>query len=807
MPLSPQAKTRLSVLAAIAALPLLYFHRASFSDEIFISRDILRVYYPLKKYWVDRVSQGQFPDWYSFDGLGQPYAGMLISGAFHPANLFYLVLSLGGALKLITLLSYMAALGGTYLFGRLWGMGRGAALLSGLTYALCGYMVGISNNLLYLMAAATFPWALWGAERFLRQPSVARAAAAAIPLALVLLSGDPQSFAMCNGMILVLVLLRPDRASALRVAPRAGLLIGLGALLSAVQILPVLSILREVNPSAPNLEMATFYSFHPLRLLELVLGPLYIDPESGTVASGKLAGEVFQMGLYSFWVSSVHVGFPALLLVPGALWAHRRDPLPWKLAVLALFVFALALGHHLPLYRWFYEWVPLWSSFRYPEKLLPYFLFLCALGAGAGVEALGRDVALSRRLGIVGLGLALVCGLLALGEWRGEVFSQGVIAALWKEPLAKDLGMIHGNFLKATLLSMLTLVLLGVVLLRVRHLSLRAGAFVVLQFALLYVANESTYHLTYKDLLEQPTGMVDFVLRREASSPEGEGWPRVYGAVVDLEPDTVPPGLNIYDVVSLNIVAALEPSTTGLWNIESARPYLPGVSKRFISLIGLIQSHSFDIWLGRLAGLYSVGYITLEARTYQMVGGNPDFILTHDRNVKSVLLGNPRALPRAYLAAPLCLQDTDAVRELIISRSFQPGRQAALECPPGTPVPEAPPTAGELGKVRFIRYEPEHVELGVEASAPAVLVLNDAHYSGWSATVDGQPAPILPANVAVRGVLVPAGTHQVTFTYRTPGQRLGAFLSLGTLGLLGLAVLVERGRRLKFEPAGKLPPT
>jgi len=174
--------------------------------------------------------------------------------------------------------------------------------------------------------------------------------------------------------------------------------------------------------------------------------------------------------------------------------------------------------------------------------------------------------------------------------------------------------------------------------------------------------------------------------------------------------------------------------------------------------------------------------------------------------VKSVLLGNPRTLPRAYLAAPLCLQDADAVRELIISRSFQPGRQAALECPPGTQVPEAPATTGELGKVRFVRYEPEHVELDVEASAPAVLVLNDAWYSGWSATVDGQPAPILPANVAVRGVLVPAGTHRVTFTYRTPGQRLGAFLSLGTLGLLGLAALWERRRGLKFEPAGKLPP-
>jgi uncharacterized membrane protein YfhO len=102
--------------------------------------------------------------------------------------------------------------------------------------------------------------------------------------------------------------------------------------------------------------------------------------------------------------------------------------------------------------------------------------------------------------------------------------------------------------------------------------------------------------------------------------------------------------------------------------------------------------------------------------------------------------------------------------------------------------------------VRFVQYAPEQVALDVVASAPTVLVLNDAYYDGWSASVDGQPAPIVPANVAVRGVRVPAGTHRVTFTYRTPGQGLGALISLGTLGLLGLAVLVEHRKRSATTP-------
>jgi hypothetical protein len=785
-----QARIRLAVVAAIAVLPLLYFHRASLTEEVFIARDILRVYYPLKQYWAERVSQLQFPHWYPYDGLGQPYAGMLISGAFHPANLLYLLFPLGTALKLITLLSYVAALGGTYLFARLWGQGRGAALLAGLTYALCGYMVGISNNLLYLMAASTFPWALWGAERFLRAPSAGRAAATALPLCLILLSGDPQSFAMCNGMLLVLVLLRPDRSEVLRAAPRAGLLIVLGALLSAVQLLPVLGILKDAQPTAATFAQASQFSFHPLRLLELAFGPLFVDPELARAASPRMANELFQSGMGTFWVPSVHLGLPALLLLGGALWTWRRHPLTWKVAGLALLVLALSLALHLPLYGWLYRWMPFWNAFRYPEKLLPYFLFPCALGAGAGLEAVLREPALARRLALAGFGLALGCGLLALGEWRWHVFSDGVIGALWRNADPRTQQLLHGNFLQAVLLAAGMLGLMGLMLLQEGRLRLRTAAVLTLQFAVLYLANEGTYQVTYTDLLEQPSGLVDLILQREPDTSAGR--PRVFSAVKNPIPAELPPGLDLLDVTALSLVSSLAPNTTALWKLESANSYLPAHSRRLGGLI--LAFDSFSIWMGRLFGLFHVRYITLEARDFAEMRGNPDVVVAEDRRVKSVLIGNPRVLPRAYLATPVCVADENAARTLLGSRSFQPGQQAILECPPETPRPEATPGAGALGQVRFLHYAPESVELEVEARAPAALVLNDAWYSGWSAAVDGQPTPILPANVLVRGVLVPAGVHRVTFTYRTPGQRIGAFITLGVLGLLGLAVLVERRR-------------
>jgi hypothetical protein len=492
----------------------------------------------------------------------------------------------------------------------------------------------------------------------------------------------------------------------------------------------------------------------------------------------------------------VYLGLPAVLFLGAALWVHRRHPVTWKVAGLALFVLALTMPHQVPLYGWFYKWLPLWNSFRFPEKLLPYFLFPCALGAGAGLEAVQRDSALARRVARAGFVSALLCGLLALGEWRLRWFSDGVIASLWGKADPVTLGVLHDNFLQAAGVGAVTLVLLGAVLAWMHTPVPRAVAVLGLQFTVLYLANQATYHVTFPEVLEQPTRFVEVILQKEAEA--GAPRPRVFAGVPDLTPYDVPEGLQPIDAISFNFVAALEPDTPALWDLESIGAYLPASSRRVVSL--LTSFDSLNTWVGRLSGLYQVRYLTLDAGDYQRSLGNPDVVLAQEPGIKAVLLRNPHTLPRAYLATPHCVPDEASARALVLSRSFRSGHDVALECPPDAPRDEAPAAAGVSGQVRVVHYAPESVELEVEARTPAALVLNDAWYGGWSATVDGQPTPILPANVLVRGVRVPAGTHRVSFSYRTPGLWLGALISLGTLGLLGLAVLVERRKRA--APAG-----
>ena len=52
---------------------------------------------------------------------------------------------------------------------------------------------------------------------------------------------------------------------------------------------------------------------------------------------------------------------------------------------------------------------------------------------------------------------------------------------------------------------------------------------------------------------------------------------------------------------------------------------------------------------------------------------------------------------------------------------------------------------------------PEDVRITVDTSTPALVVVRNSYDAGWSATVDGRPAPVLATDYLVQGVAVPPG--------------------------------------------------
>jgi hypothetical protein len=84
--------------------------------------------------------------------------------------------------------------------------------------------------------------------------------------------------------------------------------------------------------------------------------------------------------------------------------------------------------------------------------------------------------------------------------------------------------------------------------------------------------------------------------------------------------------------------------------------------------------------------------------------------------------------------------------------------------------------------------EPRFTELrlDVDACAAAELVVTDAWFPGWEATVDGAPTELRESHGGVRAVALGAGKHAVNMRYAPRPFFVGAAISTLTLGALAL---------------------
>ena len=97
--------------------------------------------------------------------------------------------------------------------------------------------------------------------------------------------------------------------------------------------------------------------------------------------------------------------------------------------------------------------------------------------------------------------------------------------------------------------------------------------------------------------------------------------------------------------------------------------------------------------------------------------------------------------------------------------------------------------------VSVVRYEAERVVYDVESESAGLLVMADAWYPGWRATVDGAPAQILRANLLYRAIALQPGRSRVELTYEPSTWATGRIISLATLAALLLVLIGDASRR------------
>ena len=91
------------------------------------------------------------------------------------------------------------------------------------------------------------------------------------------------------------------------------------------------------------------------------------------------------------------------------------------------------------------------------------------------------------------------------------------------------------------------------------------------------------------------------------------------------------------------------------------------------------------------------------------------------------------------------------------------------------------------------RRESSRVSIDADLACTGMVVLNDAYYPGWVATVDGQSAQLYEAYGVLRGVVAPAGRHHIEIRYRPKSVYFGGTMT--ALGLLGACLMAKYARR------------
>ena len=502
-------------------------------------------------------------------------------------------------------------------------------------------------------------------------------------------------------------------------------------------------------------------------------------------------------------IASLLAVMGAVVVLPGRVFgpdrlSDRQRFYARVLLALGLASLVLSWGQFLgPIYRFIFDHLPLMDKWRNPLKWLEWFNFalmpLCAIGLDHLFATLapGDETKRLRRRFVVYLVLvvtALGAGVLisyVTGEIAREHFLQQGVDP---RAVATMIDTMHSTLIRAILLT----VALGAVPFALWHAeALRARSVVNPWLQKLWEKIMRAEHLPLT--LAVTLAALSAVQLGWVGGQFIQAWPlKVLVAtnpVLDVlrsEGDRVrcsvtvdDPTLNFMlqnqfaaaDISCLDISAASRyPLDLNLFfhaydNDHAPLWFLAGVKNVVVPEDGLneLRQHPKVV-----ANIDHVDGYTLAPTPSPSVPSHA-FVALKDCLAKATLVPNSEVLSR------------DAVLKRLTDRTWNPRRSVLLSLPDEGETKPAmngdlasasdltfpPPaaTGADADRVDLETYTPTEIDLSVESTRNAFVLINDYYDYDWQVQVNGKDVPLLRANYVMRAVAVPAGSSKVTMRY------------------------------------------
>jgi hypothetical protein len=674
-----------------------------------------------------------------------------------------------------------------YALLRRWGLRPSAAAFGALVFALAPYLRSLieAGHNTKLKAVAFLPAVLLGTDLVFEKRNLLATLLLALALSLELRANHAQI--AFYAMILLLIygaalVVARVRAGERREALTAVGLSAAAVLLAALLVAQPYANIREYahysirgggEGAGLTKEYATSWSLPPGELVTLLV------PGWFGLRDASYWGEM------PFTSTSNYLGLLPLLFTVAVLFL-RRSARVAALAIVTSIAFVLSLGKYLGgLNDLLLDHLPYYNKFRVPSMIL----VLTQVGVGA-LSALGLEAFLKRQEGGSGpdrrariylIGLLACAGLLlvflaAKGGLR-EYFiryhlSRPDDAQRFQAAMIPLLKTERWNVLFAGLaqFAILGAVALGAVWLAARRTipAWAAGAIMValllLDLALIDRKFLVNLEPRRREELQFPKTATDDFLARDTSLYRIFPMGQLYGD-------------NRF---------AFRHESIGGYHAAKMRSY-----QRLLDATLLRSQDPRSPVLHNTLRMLNVKYLLVPGRlpegAYSEVFQDaPAQILTYEI---------PDALPRAWLAETVtAVASEDAVLARVSDPSFDPGKEAVL-------IGAAPSGLGSgpvTGAARIVRRDLHTLEMEVNSSRPALLVVSEMDYPpDWRAWVDGAPAEIRSADLVLRSIAVPAGQHKVLFRLTGPTYHSSRTVTWAGMGILALGFAFEGVRTLR----------
>ncbi|NNK48879.1 MAG: YfhO family protein [Gemmatimonadetes bacterium] len=453
-------------------------------------------------------------------------------------------------------------------------------------------------------------------------------------------------------------------------------------------------------------------------------------------------------GSNPFKLHTEYLGAVPIGLALVALTAVRTDRRVTFIATTALVCVLFALGAATPVHRLAYAVLPFVKQFRAPSMMLGPASFMMALLAGLGWQRVldarreGQAVPWTWSLAFAGplllLGLAAALGPDGLMRWvRTAWFPAGWTRSPGVDPTAAL--QLNGWFL---------LVGLGASLGAAWAVSTRrAPEWMIALLLLVTVADGWRVNDRYLRTVDPETVFPSDALVQHLD------------AELDVGERAFPPaGMSGYGPSELSVHRI--PTVTGIqkFRLEWYERFTGGLGMQNVGTMAAL-------------GLLDVGFIVAGP------GVSSDALSLEVTAPRGSAYRLSSDVPHAFFPRRVeATADTaEALRRIL---EADPLDLAIVEG-------DVAPAAGE-GVATITRYEPNEIVLAVEASRGGLLFLSEVYYPAWRARVDDEPVQIHRTNTAFRGIVVPAGSHEVVFRYAAAEFRTGFMVS--GLAAAGVAV-------------------